>query len=267
MNELELKENGYTILKKIIPKEDIEMFSNVMSECRENANEENSVVLRNNNNAKTVFHMGINNPKFDSLTKLFTYDKLNTFLQTITDDTLTYCHHFDIHVGHHGNRRKWHDDTQVLHKNGYYGKRMKKYKKRLGVCPHDMMEPLPNGDIYKVYRVAIYLQDTNKENERGGLALYKGSHLDARSHSIVIPEIEAGDVIVFDGRTIHTANGYNSAKKNNNRMSVFFAVGKDNIFTKFHTSGAIKRQSRQAKQTYILNDNVAKVLRENNFIY
>ena len=95
MNGLELKENGYTILKQIIPKEDIEMFRKVMSGCRENANEDNSMVLGNKHNSKTVFHMGINNPKSDSLTKVFAYEKLNTFLQTITDDTLTYCHHFE----------------------------------------------------------------------------------------------------------------------------------------------------------------------------
>ncbi len=266
MNELELKETGYTILKKIIPIEDIEIFRNIMRECRENSQKfDHSIkVLKNKNNSKTIFNMGINNLKFDTLTKVFTYDKLNTFLQTITDDTLTYCHHFDIHVGHHGNRRKWHDDTQVLHENGYYGPRMKKYKKKLGKCPYDMMEPLPNGDTYKIYRVAIYLQD---HQERGGLALFKGSHLNAKNREIVIPEIETGDVIIFDGRTIHTAYGFNSAKKNNNRMSIFFAVGKDNLFTEFHTNGAITRQSRQAKQKYILSHNVAKVLEQNNYKY
>ena len=245
MNELELKENGYTILKQIIPKEDIEMYRKVLGECGEKA-----------------FHDCINNPKLDSFTKVFTYDKLNTFLQTITDYTLTYCHHFDIWVGKRGSR--WHDDTQAFYKNSYYGSRVKKYKEGLGVCPHDMIQPLPNGDTYKIYRVGIYLQDT-KENERGGLALFKGSHLDAKCREVVIPEIEDGDVIVFDARTIHTANGLPVG--NNNRIAMFFAVGKDNIFTEFHISGAIKRQNRLRKDLVILGDNVAKVLRENGYMF
>ena len=45
-------------------------------------------------NNKTMFPMGINDPKFDKITKFFTFKKLNTFLNKLTSNVGKYTRSF-----------------------------------------------------------------------------------------------------------------------------------------------------------------------------
>ena len=159
----ELQVDGYTILKQLIPKEDIQSFRDLMDNRRNNpAPDDQRLVVGN----KTMFPMGINDPKFDYLTKYFTYDKLNVFLKKLTDDQLMYCHHFDIHVGHN-TQGNWHDDAQALYDGSVYNDHMYNYKKAMAVCPLNFFNEY-DGERYQVYRVCMYLQDHLDGN--GGIA-------------------------------------------------------------------------------------------------
>jgi hypothetical protein len=80
-----LDEDGYTIIKQLIPKEDIQSFRDLMDARRSNPEPDDQRLVINN---KTMFPMGINDPKFDYLTKFFTYDNLNGFLNKLTDFTV-----------------------------------------------------------------------------------------------------------------------------------------------------------------------------------
>lgn len=255
-----LDENGYTIIKQLIPKEDIQSFRDLMNARRSNPERDDQRLVINN---KTMFPMGINDPKFDYLTKFFTYDNLNVFLKKLTDDKLMYCHHFDIHVGHN-KQGDWHDDAQALYEGSVYNDHMFNYKKQMAECPLNFFKEY-DGERYQVYRICMYLQD--HLDGQGGIALRPKSHLDVNNKEVFIPKTEAGDIIIFDVRLLHKALGYPTVEENVDRMTLFMCAGKDNEFTKYHRQGAINRQVRQTNGTYKLADNVKKVLDENGYRY
>lgn len=258
-HEKNLNDKGYTILKQIIPKRDIKSFRKLMDDRRNNPLPDDQRLFMNN---KTMFPMGINDPKFDMLTKYFSFKKLNTFLKKMTDDKLRYCHHFDIHVGHN-QQGAWHDDVQAHFEGSVYDPQMSQYKKEMSQCPLNFFQEY-EGERFQIYRVCMYLQDHNGE---GGISFRTGSHLDVSKTDYETPDIEAGDIIIFDVRLLHKANCYNTIEENLARMTLFMCVGKDNVFTDYHTQGAINRQVKQTNGTYCLADNVKKELDKNNYIY
>ncbi len=256
-HEKEINEKGYTILKQIIPKRDIKAFRKLMDDRRNNPEPDDQRLFINN---KTMFPMGINDPKFDKLTKIFTFKKLNTFLNKLTDDLLMYCHHFDIHVGHN-QQGDWHDDVQAYYEGSNYNYQMAEYKKQMNVCPLNFLQE-HQGERFQIYRICMYLQDHKGE---GGITFRTGSHLDTRRIEEETPDIEAGDIIVFDVRLLHKANGYDTLEENLARMTLFMCCAKNNVFTHYHRQGAINRQIRQTNGQYRLADNVAKVLQTNGY--
>lgn len=258
-HEKEIKEKGYTILKQIIPKKDIKAFRKLMDDRRNNPEPDDQRLSINN---KTMFPMGINDPKFDMLTKIFAFKKLNSFLNKLTDDQLLYGHHFDIHVGHN-KQGDWHDDVQCYFEGSNYNDHMTRYKKGMNISSLNFLQEY-DGERFQIYRICMYLQDHNGE---GGISFLTGSHLDTRIIEEETPDIEAGDIIVFDVRLRHKANGYNTLEENLARMTLFMCCGKDNAFTHYHRQGAINRQVRQTNGQYRLADNVAKVLEQNNYKY
>jgi len=256
-HEKELNEKGFTILKQIVPKKDIKAFRKLMDDRRNNPEPDDQRIFTGN---KTMFPMGINDPKFDMLTKYFTYKKLNTFLNKLTDNKLMYCHHFDIHVGHNI-QGDWHDDVQAYFEGSNYDPQMAEYKKQMSVCPLNFLEEY-DGERFQIYRMCMYLQD---HKGKGGISFRTGSHLDTSKMDVETPDIEAGDIIVFDVRLLHKANCYDTVEENLARMTLFMCCGKINNFTLYHYNGAIKRQSRHANGAYHLALNVSKVLKENNY--
>jgi len=256
-HEKNLNEKGYTILKQIVPKRDIKAFRKLMDDRRNNPLSDDQRIFVNN---KTMFPMGINDPKFEMVTKYFSYKKLNTFLNKLTDNKLMYCHHFDIHVGHN-TQGDWHDDVQSYFEGSVYPPQMKQYKMDLNNCPLNFLQEY-HGERFQIYRICMYLQDHKGE---GGISFRTGSHLDVTKTDYETPDIEAGDIIVFDVRLLHKANCYDNVEDNLARMTLFMCVGKDNTFTHYHTQGSIIRQIKQTNGQYKLAENVRKVLSKNNF--
>ena len=258
-HEKEINEKGYTILKQIIPKRDINGFRKLMDDRRNNPEPDDQRLFINN---KTMFPMGINDPKFDKLSKIFTFNKLNTFLHKLTDDKLMYCHHFDIHVGHN-KQGDWHDDVQCYYEGSNYNEQMTQYKIGLNRCPLNFLQE-HQGERFQVYRICMYLQD---HKGMGGISFRTGSLLDVSKTEYETPDIEAGDVIVFDVRLLHKANGYDSIEDNLARMTLFMCCGKNNVFTHYHTQGSINRQIKQTNGQYGLAENIKTVLSEHGYSY
>jgi hypothetical protein len=126
-----------------------------------------------------------------------------------------------------------------------------------------LWDPLPNGEVYGIATVAIYLQDHT--NDTQALTVRPGSHAD-KARAINKRELgkmptqslhpRKGDVLVFDSRLSHRgqlrefANFERVLRGRRQRMVLSFNYGKSNAFSESH------RRSFEMRNELVLNQSL-----------
>jgi len=171
-------------------------------------------------------------------------------LNVLIGQPVHYLHHSDIHLNWSGG---WHRDS--IDKPSYYD-----------FVQTDIWDPKLWAD-YKVYKVAVYLQDHSNNTE--GLNIVPGSHT---RRSAERPTEEAlrsnvGDAVIFDTRLVHRGvlshelEGSKTFIDGSNRMSIFSSYGADNAMSREFSEGTVWRQNMQVqKEEYALDPRVVDVL-------
>lgn len=145
------------------------------------------------------------------------------------DDNYRYCNHNDIGV----NRvMGWHKD---------------KLNDKYAVYELQNIWKPYKAEVHEIYKVLIYLQDTKNESSP---KLIRKSHKNMgfnertldQDKNIFIPELNIGDVLIFDTRLTH--KGLDKELEDQVRILVSFAFGKNNIFTDNFEKGTIIRQNK-----------------------
>ena len=264
-----LSVDGYSILNNVIPLEDINLYRDIIDNVRNNPEPNENIRITGD---KKTYPMGLNEPRFAGLSKLFTYDILNNLLKELTDNKLIFCSHYDIYVGH-DYRGIFHNDVMGLYEGVEYPAQMVKYKKILGTYPLNIYKEY-DGESYKIYRMAIYLQD--HITGVNTFTVCPGSHLDVSKFEKKALKFKAGDVIIFDARLWHCGTRRTKAIMDktgdeHNKMAMFICAGRDNDFTKYHNLGGINRNFHFLKKpndgSYKLSEQLKKVLDENGYKY
>ncbi len=212
------------------------------------------------------FNLGKTQPnaaeKVPALAFLFAHPQILTVVkQVLGEDSVVFTGHCDIHMNALSG---WHKDSGETVPGGYF------------------TGPYMTSDECRVFKVAIYLQDTGR---RDGFTARLGSH---RATDLNVGEEAAvrsrtGDIVVFDVRITHTGQlpdpvekgikalglalkrgqrdrqdvGWVSRSKalywklirRRDRLSVFFTYGAPNDFTSDFARSNMSRQARQDKAT------------------
>jgi len=251
-----LKSHGFTVIENFLSDNQVNHFRNLIKDYFADGKNR---CLGYKDKTSTLKPDGINEPYFEDMKLIFSNKKLINVMKELSDDNVRYVHHFDIHLNMPG-AKGWHTDVQSIYQDG--GKYLT--KDQGGVWK----------SVYGVYRMAIFLQD--HYNNRGGLSVIPASHLiEENEHKIYngidthlfedeyyIPS-SAGDCILFDARLLHKGHHLDE-----DRYSIFTAIGIDNELSKEHARGSIDRQIRQNLQTeYKLQGYMKDILDELNIKY
>ena len=207
-------------------------------------------------NNTTIKPDGINDPHFEDLKTIFTNPQLIEIINLMTGNNTRYVHHFDIHLNKQGSQY-WHTDVQNSYSEGKHS-----LDKLKGVWDKTNIE-----EDYGVYRIALYLQD---HTNQGGLSVIPASHLVENNVKVLSTyqnfedpfyiKVKAGDCVIFDARLLHKGNPHNE-----DRYSIFSALGTDNDHSKNHATGAIARQIKQNLQDeYLLQPYLKNLLESQN---
>ena len=180
-------------------------------------------------------------------------DPVKAAMRDLIGPEFFYLHHSDIHINWTGG---WHRDS--IDKPTYYD-----------FLKTDIWAK-PQRDDYRVYKVALYLQDHSDNDE--GFHVVPGSHLtrDPNRPSEIALRTGIGDVVIFDTRLIHRgvlssemAAG-SAFERGLNRMSLFSSFGPDDVMSREFALGTIWRQNmQQGAEAYALSDDLADVLAKN----
>ncbi len=200
--------------------------------------------------------MAFNNPELQCLHEIFNNENLNTVLNDLTENKLLFLHHSDAHVDTVAGKG-WHNDA-INNSDGRQGKRWKD-----DYITKDYWS-VQEEEKYCVIRAAFYLQEhyTNQD----GLFVVAGSHFKNNFNKEMYVKTNLGDVILFDARLKH--RGSSNVKKGNKRTAVFWAMGKDNVFSHEHTRAALARQTYQLGiNDYKINEKLKLILEKNNIGY
>ena len=187
---------------------------------------------------------------------IFKNKKINNAINLITKEKTIFLHHSDIHVDTVAGKG-W-DTDAMNNSNGRDGKNWKDM-----FITRDVNSMI-NNEKYCVIRAAFYLQDHTEDG--GGLFVIAGSHNNSKIQKEIYVKTGLGDVILFDARLKH--RGGSVVKKGNNRAAVFWAMGRENVFSKEHSQAAIARQIYQlGLEEYKMNEKLKIILNNNNIGY
>ena len=187
---------------------------------------------------------------------IFENEKLNCVLREITDDKLMFLHHSDAHVDTLAGKG-WHTDA-INNSDGRQGKKWKD-----DYVTKDYWSVV-DGEKYCVIRLAFYLQEHH--NNSDGLFVVAGSHIKNQLTKELYIKTKLGDVILFDARLQHRGN--NNVKRGNKRAAIFWAMGRDNIFSQEHMAAAIARQKFQLDiESYEISKSLKMKLENNGILY
>ena len=257
----QMKINGFTILRNCIPQQDIQNLKEQLFYKNNNTPQILGKILEKNSCSNLTLSMM--NEDFGFTSIVLTSDKINNFLKELTGNKLKFAPHVDILLGK-GNR-SYHDDTQAYYSGSLYGRRRKRYKQRLGKCPHRSTD-IVDGEEYQIYRVSIYLQKHTAKS--GGMIVRPTSHLFEGERNIngvtgQYIEVDVGDVCIIDARLQHAAD---TRRSTSDRAVMIYACGRDNVFLDWHIKGALNKLNK-AYGEFNYSDEYKKVLKENGYMY
>ena len=249
---------GFVVLRQVFDKESCEDLKQVILKYFTN---EDGELLRNTtknyrDGKQCTAPLAFNVPELEKTHVIFENKTLNAALNEITEDKLVYLHHSDAHVDTVAGKG-WHSDS-INNSDGRQGKRWKDM-----YVKNDFWSEV-SGEKYCVIRLAFYLQDHCDDQD--GLFVVAGSHKNSKFRKELYVKTKLGDVILFDARLQH--RGGNNVKKGNKRTAIFWAMGRDNIFSQEHLSAAIARQKFQlGLGDYEISPSLKSVLEKNNIGY
>jgi ectoine hydroxylase-related dioxygenase (phytanoyl-CoA dioxygenase family) len=214
----QIKEEGYTVLKNIFTRNDIEIYRTEIENY-----------IKNN---KTIKNAGgitipdfIKKENFKSINDIIFNAKIREALTEIFEgEDYRFCGHNDIGV----------DRVVGWHKD----KLNNEYAKFETVNIWEKHE----GEEHEIVKVLIYLQEHELNDD--GLQIIPKSHKESRIVGKKHVKTGSGDVVIFDQRITHRGMEANTIK---GRMLVSFGFGKNNIFTDNFEKGTIERQIAQNK--------------------
>jgi hypothetical protein len=208
--------DGYCIVDGVFSLQEVDKMRNISLEYFNN-----SGGFRDNTGRAKPDWINDNNL---SILKQIVYSKnLETLIRDLIGESVNFVGHNDLHVNRNVN---WHKDRL----NGAARK-------------YEVNNPWSelNGQVMKIYKVNIYLQDHSNNND--GLMIKKGSHkfenLEKGETVILKPKI--GSIVVFDQRITHRAQwsgGYN-------RLLICMGYGVKNCFFDEFQKGTEYRQDKQ----------------------
>ena len=218
----ELATKGYTIVKGLLTKEAVEAARKATLDYFE------TEATLDNANGKYLPDF-LNVEELSAVGALRNIPKLLQILSECFDGKpYRFCGHCDIGV----NRvvSGWHKDLL----NGAFVH----YQK------HDPWLPLPNGETYKIVKVAIYLEDHSADDS--ALQVVPGSHLrrDLGTAGAIRLRPEIGDVIIFDQRITHRGM---ERQVDGARILISYGFGVENEFTDHFEAGTRARQIAQLR--------------------
>lgn len=214
--------NGYTIAKSVIPTEMIE-------DCRKEVLDyirANKTLINANGNFIPDF---VDVSGLQLTANLRNLPQVHQILSELFQGVpYRFCGHSDVAV----NRvvSGWHKD--IL--NGPYVRFQKL----------DPWSPAPNGDLYTILKVAVYLEDHS--NNMDGLQVVPGSHLKRglETGGAIRLKPVVGDVIFFDQRITHRGMERQIPTE---RILISFGFGAENQFTDNFEAGTRARQFDQLR--------------------
>ncbi|MDJ0660798.1 MAG: phytanoyl-CoA dioxygenase family protein [Crocosphaera sp.] len=214
---------------------------------------------------------------------LFYHPKILAVMgQLLGQEQIMFTSHCDVHCR---TLSAWHkDDGMKVMEGGYFG------------------FPAYDQEDCKVYKVALYLQDHDRN--KAGLTVRKGSHKlsDINQGEEVYLKTKGGDAIIFDVRLTHTGQqdiypveflekpnavikkGLNKVLKISSqtteqylkkiydglfgdRLSIFFTYGLPNEYTKNFAINNMKRQLEQNKNSNLfMSEETKQKFLENNVV-
>lgn len=193
---------------------------------------------------QTVCPLAFNFEKLQSLLTIFDNIQLNKVLKELTDNKLLFLHHSDAHVDTVAGKG-WHRDTDWQLKN---------HDNKINIWDDK------DNEKYCVIRIALYLQDHHLDTN--GLYIRAGSHKKEGPSKEFYAKTRTGDVILFDSRLYH--KGGHSGRKKDYRAAIYWAMGRDNIFSHQHIEAQLQRQKRQLGiEDYEINHELKKRLIKN----
>lgn len=247
-------------MKQALAEDGIFVVRNVLS--RGEVDELRDVLLRHLTGGGSFFNLGKTQPnaaeKVPELAFIFAHSKiLNVLKQVLGEREVVFTGHCDIHMNMLSG---WHKDSGETVPGGYF------------------TGPYMTSPDCRVFKVAIYLQDTGR---RDSFTARVGSHRHANLSTGEKLSVESriGDIVVFDVRISHTGqlpdvfekglkgfgrmlNGGQRGKEDaawisrvkarywkligrRDRLSVFFTYGAPNTFTYDFATANLSRQARQ----------------------
>ena len=243
-----LNEYGVTVVENAIPSNIVEEIKNTITthfSDKENWCQGYRVP------DQTIRSNGFNYKEFASCSKILELEVLRNIMNSITDNSVRWLHHSDVHLNFVG-AKGWHTDSQLQ-----VGKHV------TDQCPITDVDKVGNASAvgtdysYQTYRFATYI--TDHSDEPGACLGVKpySFHGDGRVTPPYNIDAAPGDVIIFNSKLRHM--GGNS---NKDRIALFWAFGKDNLYSKYHTISALKRQCAQNLQTieeYTISDHLSSM--------
>jgi ectoine hydroxylase-related dioxygenase (phytanoyl-CoA dioxygenase family) len=242
-----LKEYGITVLPNVLSKD-------FVSRCKENIlnyfDNESNRSKGYRTPGQTIKSNGFNYEGLETCSEVLEVQEVIDVMNLVTDNSIRWPHHSDVHINFSG-AKQFHTDEQT---------RLwpDKTKTKNGITPSDK--------DYEVYRLATYLTEHTEEDGAPFFVKPK-SHTSAYtgiSYSDVY-EVNAkpGDIVIFHARLRH--RGGNSKK---DRLALFWALGKNNLHTVYHSMASIKRQMNQNfENDYVLSKHLTDVLNKHNITY
>jgi len=249
---------GFVVLRKTFTEEQCDYFKEKI--LKYFTNDDGTLTKNTTKNYRDgkqcTAPMAFNNCELEDLHVIFENKDLNGALKTLVSEELIFLHHSDAHVDTVAGKG-WHTDA-INNSDGRQGKRWKDM-----YITKDIWSEY-NEEKYCVIRIAFYLQD--HVDNKNGLFVIAGSHNKGKIQKEMFLKTKTGDVILFDARLQH--RGGPKVAKGNNRAAIFWAMGRNNIFSHEHTNAAIARQMHQLGTTeYNLSDKLKKILDNNKIGY
>lgn len=268
-----IETDGYVIIKNLLSPHEMEGLNNILKAHFLCGGVSTPLGLTQPNAAVEV----------PEINWLFYHPKiLGVMRQLLGQEQIMFTSHCDLHCR---TLSAWHkDDGMTVMEGGYFG------------------FPAYDKEDCKVYKVALYLQDHDRN--KAGLTIRKASHKlpDINQGEEVYLKTKAGDIIIFDVRLTHVGQregipvkflekpnyllkkGLNkifkiSPQKSDqylkqmydylfgDRLSIFFTYGLPNEYTKNFAINNMKRQLEQNKNSNLfLSTETKKHFFENNVL-
>tara|TARA_R110002012_G_scaffold100670_2_gene239412 strand:- start:13865 stop:14707 length:843 start_codon:yes stop_codon:yes gene_type:complete len=251
-----LNEYGVTVVENVIPHEMVNKIKNTIVthfDDKDNLCQGYAVA------DQTIKSNGFNYPEFETCSKIFELQTLLDIMHGITDGHVRWLHHSDVHLNFAG-AKGWHTDSQLQ-----VGKHVNDKCPITDIDKETGNDKLGTDYSYQTYRFATYI--TNHEDEPGACLGVKpySFHGDGRHTPAYQIDAAPGDVIIFNSKLRHSGG-----HSNKDRIALFWAFGKDNLYSKYHSVSALNRQCAQNFEDinqYSITPHLANIFDKHNIAY